>query len=146
MRAGTRERILDGLSKDEMRAQEPHGLPRSRAHRGKPQPLEQAFQDRVGCLAGMNDASGDAERPGRGGDEQRVEAEAAGEAEIAAFACHADGGVLDGPLYAGRDMGAQVVGDGVAILESEGLDKFVASWKELLADVEGALASARKAS
>ena len=34
----------------------------------------------------------------------------------------------------------------VAILESEGLDKFVASWKELLADVEGALAAARKAS
>ncbi|XAS69162.1 transaldolase [Micrococcaceae bacterium Sec5.7] len=32
----------------------------------------------------------------------------------------------------------------VAVLESEGLDKFVASWKELLADVEGALASARK--
>ncbi|MEZ2389960.1 transaldolase [bacterium RCC_150] len=36
--------------------------------------------------------------------------------------------------------------DVVAILESEGLDKFVASWKELLADVEGALATARKAS
>ncbi|GAA4048570.1 hypothetical protein GCM10023063_40100 [Arthrobacter methylotrophus] len=34
----------------------------------------------------------------------------------------------------------------VAQLESEGLEKFVASWKELLADVEGALASARKAS
>jgi transaldolase len=36
--------------------------------------------------------------------------------------------------------------DVVAVLETEGLDKFVASWKELLADVEGALASARKAS
>jgi transaldolase len=36
--------------------------------------------------------------------------------------------------------------DVVALLESEGLDKFVASWKELLADVEGALATARKAS
>ncbi len=34
----------------------------------------------------------------------------------------------------------------VAILESEGLDKFVTSWKELLADVESALATARKAS
>ena len=32
----------------------------------------------------------------------------------------------------------------VAVLESEGLDKFVASWKELLADVEVALAAARK--
>ncbi len=36
--------------------------------------------------------------------------------------------------------------DVVALLESEGLDKFVSSWKELLADVEGALAAARKAS
>jgi transaldolase len=34
----------------------------------------------------------------------------------------------------------------VAQLESEGLDKFVASWKELLADVNGALTTARKAS
>ena len=34
--------------------------------------------------------------------------------------------------------------DVVAVLESEGLDKFVASWKELLGDVEGALAAARK--
>jgi transaldolase len=33
----------------------------------------------------------------------------------------------------------------VALLESEGLDKFVASWKELLADVEDALAAAREA-
>ncbi|WP_026556523.1 transaldolase [Arthrobacter sp. 35W] len=35
--------------------------------------------------------------------------------------------------------------DVVALLESEGLEKFVASWKELLADVDGALAAARKA-
>jgi transaldolase len=34
----------------------------------------------------------------------------------------------------------------VAQLESEGLEKFVASWKELLADVNGALTAARKAS
>ncbi|MFF1831941.1 transaldolase [Paenarthrobacter sp. NPDC058040] len=33
----------------------------------------------------------------------------------------------------------------VALLESEGLEKFVASWKELLADVEGALAAVRQA-
>ncbi|MCG2623922.1 transaldolase [Arthrobacter sp. I2-34] len=33
----------------------------------------------------------------------------------------------------------------VALLESEGLEKFVTSWKELLADVESALATARKA-
>jgi transaldolase len=34
----------------------------------------------------------------------------------------------------------------VALLESEGLDKFVASWKELLGDVEGALAAAAQIS
>lgn len=34
----------------------------------------------------------------------------------------------------------------VKLLEFEGLDKFVTSWKELLADVQGALATARKAS
>ncbi|WP_113718992.1 transaldolase [Arthrobacter dokdonensis] len=34
----------------------------------------------------------------------------------------------------------------VALLESEGLEKFVASWKELLADVEAALHTVRKAS
>lgn len=33
--------------------------------------------------------------------------------------------------------------DVVAVLESEGLDKFVASWKELLGDIERALDSAR---
>ncbi len=35
--------------------------------------------------------------------------------------------------------------DVVALLESEGLDKFVASWKELLDDLAGALEEARKA-
>ncbi|WP_430295140.1 transaldolase [Sinomonas sp. B1-1] len=35
--------------------------------------------------------------------------------------------------------------DVVTVLESEGLDKFVASWNELLADIEGALASAKTA-
>jgi transaldolase len=48
-------------------------------------------------------------------------------------------------LYALDALGVSY-NDVVALLESEGLDKFVASWKELLADVEGALASARKAS
>ena len=32
----------------------------------------------------------------------------------------------------------------VALLETEGLDKFVTSWKELLSDVDGALVNARK--
>ncbi|MDJ0315499.1 transaldolase, partial [Arthrobacter sp. H35-D1] len=33
----------------------------------------------------------------------------------------------------------------VTLLETEGLDKFVTSWKELLTDVENALTTARKA-
>ncbi|MGW9412643.1 transaldolase [Arthrobacter cupressi] len=51
----------------------------------------------------------------------------------------------NGVLNALENLGVSY-NDVVALLESEGLDKFVASWKELLGDVEGALASARKAS
>jgi len=68
-----------------------------------------------------------------------------------------DHGVVTGDTIAGTYEEANAVlnaleglgvsyNDVVALLESEGLDKFVASWKELLGDVEGALASARKAS
>ncbi|WP_115786897.1 transaldolase [Arthrobacter silvisoli] len=68
-----------------------------------------------------------------------------------------DHGVVTGDTIAGSYEEANAVlnaleglgvsyNDVVALLESEGLDKFVASWKELLGDVEGALASARKAS
>ncbi|TDF84191.1 transaldolase [Arthrobacter terricola] len=68
-----------------------------------------------------------------------------------------DHGVVTGDTIAGTYEEAKKVlsaleglgvsyNDVVAQLETEGLDKFVASWKELLADVEGALASARKAS
>ena len=68
-----------------------------------------------------------------------------------------DHGVVTGDTITGRyeeakDVLNAVEGLGisydevVALLESEGLDKFVASWKELLADVEGALISARKGS
>ncbi len=66
-------------------------------------------------------------------------------------------GVITGDTITGTYEEAQTVlnalerlgvsyNDVVTLLESEGLDKFVASWKELLADVEGALSSARKAS
>jgi transaldolase len=68
-----------------------------------------------------------------------------------------DHGVVTGDTITGRyeeakDVLNAIEGLGisydevVAQLESEGLDKFVASWKELLADVEGALISARKGS
>ncbi|MFI2562824.1 transaldolase [Paenarthrobacter sp. NPDC018779] len=68
-----------------------------------------------------------------------------------------DHGVVTGDTISGTYEDANAVlnalenlgvsyNDVVALLESEGLEKFVASWKELLADVEGALATARKAS
>jgi transaldolase len=66
----------------------------------------------------------------------------------------ADHGVVTGDTITGTyDESNQVLNELQAIgvsyeevvqkLETEGLDKFVVSWKELLADVEGALASAR---
>ncbi|WP_276824338.1 transaldolase [Mycolicibacterium mageritense] len=68
-----------------------------------------------------------------------------------------DHGVVTGDTITGRYEEAKAVlnaieglgisyDDVVAQLESEGLEKFVASWKELLADVEGALQTARKGS
>ncbi|MEO6529435.1 MAG: transaldolase [Specibacter sp.] len=48
----------------------------------------------------------------------------------------------NGVLNALEDLGISY-NEVVALLESEGLEKFVASWKELLADVEGALTAAR---
>jgi transaldolase len=66
----------------------------------------------------------------------------------------ANHGVVTGDTITGTyDESNQVLNELLAIgvsyeevvqkLETEGLDKFVVSWKELLADVEGALASAR---
>ena len=49
----------------------------------------------------------------------------------------------DGVLTALDGLGISYA-EVVALLESEGLAKFVASWKELLADVEGALVSTRQ--
>lgn len=68
-----------------------------------------------------------------------------------------DHGVVTGDTITGKYADAQSVLNGieslgisyhevVTLLEAEGLDKFVASWKDLLADVEGALLSARKVS
>jgi transaldolase len=67
-----------------------------------------------------------------------------------------DHGVVTGDTITGTYTGANTVlnalenlgisyNNVVALLESEGLDKFVASWKELLTDVNDALATARKA-
>ena len=56
-----------------MRGQKPHRLARGGAHGGKAEALDQAFQDRVRGLAGMDDAGGDAERPGRGRNESALD-------------------------------------------------------------------------
>ena len=68
---GAAERLLDGLPEHEMRADEPHRLARRCAHRRQPETLGEAVQDRLRRLAGMNDAGGDAQRPGRRRDQKR---------------------------------------------------------------------------
>ncbi len=72
LRAGALERFLDRLSEHEMRAQEPHPLPRGGAHGGNTEAFDETLENRIRGLAGMDDAGGDAERPGRGRNEQRA--------------------------------------------------------------------------
>ena len=55
-----------------MRAQEPHRLAGRGAHRRQAEPPDQAVEDGVRRLARLDDAGGDAERPGRGRDQERV--------------------------------------------------------------------------
>ena len=55
-----------------MRAEEPHRLAGRGAHRRQAEPLDQAVEDGVGRLARLDDAGGDAERPGRGRDQEGV--------------------------------------------------------------------------
>ncbi len=58
-----------------MGAQEPHGPPGGGAHGGDAEPLQQRFQNRLGRLAGMDDASGNPKRPGGSRNEQSVRLE-----------------------------------------------------------------------
>ena len=55
-----------------MRAEQPHRLAGRCAHGRQAQPLAEAFQNVLRRLARLDDARRDAERPGRGRDEQRV--------------------------------------------------------------------------
>ena len=55
-----------------MRAEQPHRLPRREPHRRQAEPLHEAVDDAVRRLAGMDDARRDAERPGRGRDQERA--------------------------------------------------------------------------
>ena len=70
VRAGARQRLLDGLAQHEMRAEQPHRLPGRDPHRRQAEPLHEAVDDAVRGLARMDHPRGDAERPGRGRDQE----------------------------------------------------------------------------
>ena len=72
VRAGARQRLLDGLAEHEMRAEQPHRLPGRDPHRRQAEPLHDAVDDAVRRLAGLDDARGEPERPGRGRDQERA--------------------------------------------------------------------------
>ncbi len=55
------------------------------------------------------------------GDQQGVQAKSAGEAEIDAGTSHGDDRMLDGPLDAGGQRRAQIVGNGCAFRKTEAL-------------------------
>jgi len=69
--AAARQRFRNGLAEHEMRADEPHRLSRRRAQRRQAEPLDDRIEDRLRRLARMDHPGGDAERPGRGRNEQR---------------------------------------------------------------------------
>ena len=72
MGAGALERLLDGLSENEVRCQQPHRLARGSPYRGNAQALDQRFQNAVRSLARMDDAGRYSQRPRRGRDQQGV--------------------------------------------------------------------------
>ena len=78
LRPGALERVLDRLSEHEVRGEEPHRLARGCPHCRKAETLEETLQNRVRGLPGVDDASGDAQGPGRGCDQKRVRFDAVG--------------------------------------------------------------------
>ena len=56
-----------------MRAEQPHGLAGGGAHRRQAEPLDQRLDDALRRLARMDDARGDAQRPGRSRHQNAVE-------------------------------------------------------------------------
>ena len=64
--AGARQSFVDGLAKHEVRTDQPHRLARRGAQSRQADPPRNVIEDRVRRLARMDDAGGDAERPGRG--------------------------------------------------------------------------------
>ena len=83
MRPAPRQRLANGLAEHEMRAHEPHRLPRGGAHRRAAEPAHQAMENALRRLVGGDDPRRNAERPGRGRHQQgrrmhRVVGEVAG--------------------------------------------------------------------
>ncbi len=70
--ARARQRLLDGLAEDEVRAEETHRLPGRGAHRGQAEPADQARKDGFRRFMHLDDAGRKAERPGGGRNEKRV--------------------------------------------------------------------------
>ena len=70
--AGARERLLDGLAHDEMRAEKPHGLPRRGPHRRPAEAPGEVLEDGLRGFAGLHDAGRDAERPRRRRHQERA--------------------------------------------------------------------------
>src|SRR5262249_34213995 len=69
LHAGALERFLDRLSEHEMRAQEPHRLPRGGAHGGNAKAVDATFWNRIRGRAGMGEGGrrgsrGEADRGG----------------------------------------------------------------------------------
>ncbi len=66
------QRLPDRLAEHEMVAHDAHRLPRRRPHRRQAEALGELAQDALRRLARLDDAGGDAERPGGGRDEEGV--------------------------------------------------------------------------
>ena len=71
MAAGAGQRLVDILSDDEMRAEEPHRLSRRGAHGRLAETAHGGIENGFRRLARVNDACGDAKRPGRGRHQER---------------------------------------------------------------------------
>ena len=65
VRAGARQRFLDGLPEHEMRAEQLHRLARRQSHRRHTKPFHHTLDNILRGFARLDDACGDAQRPGR---------------------------------------------------------------------------------
>ncbi len=67
-----RQGFLNGLAEHEVGAKQAHRLARRGPHRRTPEPADKLMQNALGRFVTADDPRRNAERPGRGGDEQRA--------------------------------------------------------------------------